>query len=242
MVITLTLLLGCATPEKIDLNTAEGAFKRAQRFEKNDRYEEAIAQYINIKNKHPYSKFAIEAELRVADINFKRENYIEAQSAYQLFKEFHPSHPKSPYVTFQLAMSYYNQLPEVIDRDLSLAKKAILYFDEVIQSFPQSKHVAVAKKNKTNCLRKLARKELYIADFYFTRDIFGSALGRFEGLLAKYPKLGFEPEALYGATVSSYKIKALKKAHSYYKTLVFKYPNSSQAKKIKNELGHELQK
>jgi len=41
--------------------------------------------------------------------------------------------------------------------------------------------------------------------------------------------------------VSSYKIKELEKARSYYKRLVSRYPDSQQAKKIKNELRNELQ-
>lgn len=239
--LTFSLLFGCSSADKIDANTAEGAFEYGQRFEKDERYDEAIAQYMDVKNKHPYSKLALEAELRVADIHFKRESYIEAQSAYQLFKDFHPRNPKVDYVTFRLALSYFHQLPDTIDRDLSLAGKAILYFNEVIQSFPRSSYVEKAKEHRAECLKKLANKEFYIADFYFSRDMFDSALGRFEDLLAKYPELGFEPKALYGATVSSYKIKELKKARSYYKLLVSQHPNSSQAKKIKNELGNELQ-
>ena len=66
----ITLLFGCASSEKIDANTAEGSFEYAQRFEKDERYDEAIAQYMDVKNKHPYSKLALEAELRVAGINF----------------------------------------------------------------------------------------------------------------------------------------------------------------------------
>ena len=241
LIAILILLFGCSTSEKNDINTAEGAFERAQYFEKNERYDEAITQYMSVKNKHPYSKFSLEAELRVADIYFKQENYIEAESAYKLFKEFHPRHPKIDYVTFQLAMSYYRQLPKTPDRDLSLADKAISLFTEVIQSFPRSKYVAQAKKNKTECRKKLANKELYIADFYYIRDMYLSALGRFKYLLRNFPRLGFEPKALYGAAVSSYKIKELEKARSYYKRLVSRYPDSQQAKKIKNELRNELQ-
>ncbi|MCB0364295.1 MAG: outer membrane protein assembly factor BamD [Bdellovibrionaceae bacterium] len=240
--LALALVSSCSTSEKIDANTAEGSFEYAQRFEKDERYEEAIAQYMDVKNKHPYSKLALEAELRVADIHYKRESYIESQSAYQIFKDFHPRHPKIDYVTFRLAMSYYNQLPETIDRDLSLAGKAILYFNEVIQSFPRSEFVTKANEHKTACLKKLANKELYIADFYFSRDQFDSALGRFEDLLAEYPNLGYEPRALYGAAFSSFKLKDLPKARSLYDRLISQHPDSSEAKKLKDEIGNELQR
>lgn len=237
----LPAFFGCSSSEKVDADTAEGSFEFAQRFEKDERYEEAIAQYLDVKNKHPYSKLALEAELRIADIHFKRESYIEAQSAYQLFKDFHPRHPRSDYVTFRLALSYFHQLPETIDRDLSLAEKAILYFNEVVQSFPRSEFVEKAQQHKNDCLKKLADKELYIADFYFSRDQFDSALGRFEDLLARFPNLGYDPRALYGAAFSSYKLKDLPKAKGLYKRLVSQHPDSSEAKKLKDEIGNELQ-
>ncbi|MCB0384856.1 MAG: outer membrane protein assembly factor BamD, partial [Bdellovibrionales bacterium] len=153
-----------------------------------------------------------------------------------------PRHPRIDYVTFRLAMSYFKQLPDTIDRDLSLAGKAILYFNEVIQSFPRSEFVGQAGENKTACLKKLADKELYIADFYFSRDMYDSALGRFEDLLATYPDLGYEPRALYGAAFSSFKLKDLPKARSLYDRLVTQHPNSSEAEKLKSEIGNELQR
>src|SRR5688500_18813632 len=85
-------LTACSSADKIDTNTPEGAFQLAERYEKDERYEEAITYFSEVKNKHPYSRFATSAELRIADIEFKRENFIEAESAYKLFKELHPDH------------------------------------------------------------------------------------------------------------------------------------------------------
>jgi outer membrane protein assembly factor BamD len=123
---------GCSSFNEIDTSTPEGSYKLAQKYDKDERYEEAIVEYTSLKNKHPYSKLATEAELRIADIHFKREEFIEAQNSYQVFKEMHPSHPQIDYVTYRLGLSFFNQLPGTIDRDLSVADRAILYFDEVV--------------------------------------------------------------------------------------------------------------
>ena len=131
-----------------DTSTAEGAFKLGEKFEKDERYEDAIVQFNSVKNKHPYSKLAAEAELHIANIHYDREDYIEAQNSYQAFKELHPSHPRIDFVTFRLAMSYYNQLPSTIDRDLQLATRAIQYFDETINSHAGSEFVPQAKEFK----------------------------------------------------------------------------------------------
>jgi len=237
---TLLTIGGCALSSDIDTSTPEGSFKLAEKLEKDDRFEEALAQYAQIRNKYPYSKLALEAELRIAQIHFKREEFIEAQSAYQTFKEMHPSYPRIDYVTFQLAMSFFNQLPATTDRDLAVADRAILYFDEVIQTYSKSSYAKDAVKHKLEAVKMLADKEYYIANFYFIRDHYDSALGRFEGLLLKYPKLGFDARALYGAAVSAYKIKDLGKAKTYYNRLLTEYGNTQEAEKARNELGTRI--
>jgi outer membrane protein assembly factor BamD len=230
------VLIACSSGEKFDTSTPEGAFKQAEEYEKDERYEESIAKYSDVKNKFPYSKLATAAELKVADVNYKREAYIEAQNAYQLFKEFHPKHPQSDYVTFRLAMSYYNQLPSSIDRDLTVAEKAILYFDEVIASYPRSAHVAEAKEKRTSALQMLAKKELYIAQFYSKRAMYDSALKRYEVILKKYPSLGLDAEALYGAALSAVRSGERDRGQQYLKNLYTLFPNTDEARRAKNEL------
>ena len=234
------LLAGCSSSETYDTNVPEGMYRLGEKYEKDERYEEALAILGQLKNKHPYSKFATEAELKMADIQFKREEYIEAQGSYQTFKELHPSHPRIDYVTYRLGLSFYNQLPTTIDRDLSVADRAILYFDEVVQSYPQSTYVKDSKINKDKALKMLAEKELYIAYFYFVRKRWESALGRYEDFLKKFPKLGFDQKALYGAAVSAFKIKEMPKAKAYYQQLVSNYKDSDEAKKARSELGSSI--
>ncbi len=228
-------LAACSTTDKIDTSTPEGAYKLAEEFEKDERYEEAIQKFADIKNKNPYSRFAAMSELKIADLQYKRESYIEAQNAYQLFKDFHPKHPQIDYVTFRLAMSYFNQLPSSIDRDLTMAEKAILYFDEVINSYPASTYVAEAKQHKTEAMKMKAEKELYIAQFYFIRQMYDSALKRFEGLLDKFPGLGFESRALYGAAKCAFETGEKEKGKQFYNSLKSLYADSAEAKKADGE-------
>ena len=231
---------GCSSDPKYDTNVPEGMYNLGTKYEKDERYEEALAILGQLKNKHPYSKFATEAELKMADIQYKREEYIEAQGSYQTFKEMHPSHARIDYVTFRLAMSFFQQLPSSIDRDLSVGDRAILYFDEVIQSYPKSEHVGAAKENKSKTMRMLADKELYIANFYFIRKRWESALSRYEDTLKKYPALGVDPQALYGAAISAYRIKELPKAKAYYHQLMSEHKDSPEADKARSELGSSI--
>lgn len=212
----------------------------AEKFQKSSRFEEALSQYNIVKNKFPYSKLATEAKIRIADIYFEREDFPEAQVAYQGFKELHPNHPRADYATYRLAMSYFNQLPSSIDRDLSLASRAILYFDEVMASFPTSEFAPLAKESKKKTLVMMAEKEYYIANFYYIREKYTAALGRFEDLLVKYPGMGLDAKALYRATVSAFKTKEFPKAKKYYDRLVRQYGQSQEAESAREEFDGNL--
>jgi len=230
-------MFGCSSAEKIDSSTAEGAFAMGQKFEKDERYEEAISAYSDVKNKFPYSRFAVEAALKIADIEFARENYVEAESAYRLFKEFHPNHPKIDYVTYQTGLSVYNQLPPTTDRDLTLATAAIDYFDQVINSYPSSEFVTKAKEYKEKAQKMLAEKADYIAQFYFKRMKWEAALGRFEDMMKNFPIENYAVKSLYGATVCAYRMKDMDKAKTYFKKLLAEYPNSPELDKARKELA-----
>lgn len=232
--------IGCSSMKTPDTNTAEGAFALGEKYQKDERFEDALTQFNAVKNKHPYSKLATEAELRIADIHFEREDFIEAQNGYQSFKELHPTHPRIDYVTFRLGLSFFNQLPSTIDRDLQLANRAILYLNEVYTSYPGSEYAAQAKEYKEKAIRMLAEKEKYIANFYFIREFYGSALERYEGLIKTYPDQSFIPEALYGAAVSAYETKEFSKAKEYYDQLISEHSDTSEANKARSKLGNKL--
>ncbi len=234
-------LAACATDEK-NADTPEGAFKIAKEYEDAERFEVAIQKYSDVKNKFPYSSFATSAELAIADVQFKRESYPESQIAYQNFRDLHPKNVKIDYVIFKTGMSYFLQLPETIDRDLSLANDAIYSFNEVIKSYPTSSYLAEAREKREKAFVMLAQKELYVADFYFRQKKYQSALARYENAYTKYPGFGLDPRALLGAARSAHRAKNSAKQKLYVQLLVTKFSNSDEAKKIENIIkGEEIE-
>lgn len=237
----LSFLSGCASDEK-NADTADGAFKIAKEYDDAERYEIAIQKYSDVKNKFPYSSYATLAELAVADVQYKRESYPEAQIAYQNFRDLHPKHPKIDYVIFRTGMSYYLQLPETIDRDLSLATDAIYSFNELIKTFPNSEFFREAKEKREQAYVMLAEKELYIADFYYKHSKYDSALLRYESAYKKYSGFGLDPRALLGAVRSAAKMKDAVKQKAYSNLLVTRFGQSEEAKKVKNlEKNEEIE-
>ena len=74
----------------------------------------AASKYFGfIKSRFPYSKYAVLAELRLADAEFGAEQYLEAIDSYRLFIKFHPTHEMvaNGYAAFRIGEAYYKQLP-----------------------------------------------------------------------------------------------------------------------------------
>jgi outer membrane protein assembly factor BamD len=228
-------LLACSTMDKKS-DTPDGAFSIAEEFDKDERYEEAIRRYTEVKNKFPYSNFAAKAELAIADVYFKQESYPEAQVSYQAFRELHPKHPQIDYVVFRIGLSYFNQLPSTLDRDLTIAHEVITTFDDLMKKYPDSKYINEAGDKKLETMKMLAGKEEYIAFFYFKRDMFESALPRYEGMLAKYSGVGYDEKALFGAAASANKLGDSFKSKKYRDELLKRYPNSAEARRAEKEI------
>jgi outer membrane protein assembly factor BamD len=224
------LFVGCSTTDDIDINSAEKAFKEAKEYEDDERYEEAQRRYEEIKNKFPYSSWAKESDLRIAEIYYKKEDFSTAALSYSNFKFLYPNHPQIAYVSLQLALSYFNQLPPTIDRDLSKGYNAIQEFNLVLQKYPSTEFAKTAAEKKKITEDQLAEKELYIADFYYKRDHYLSALKRYENLLTMPGPESITKVAYYKGAVSALEIGEINKAKQLIETLKQKYPTSDEAK------------
>lgn len=228
------VIFSCSSSDKVG-ETPEEAFKYAKEFDDEDRYQVAITRYTDVKNRFPYSTYATMAELAIADVQYRSQSYAEAQVSYQNFRELHPRHARIDYVIFQTGMSYYQQLPETFDRDITLANDAIYSYNELIRRFPSSEYYQQAQEYRRKAFTMLNEKELYIADFYFKQEFYDSALARYESSYKKYPGFGLEPRALLGAIRSAEGADDSTTKKKYFDLLVSKFPDSDEAKEARKE-------
>ncbi|MBU1695875.1 MAG: outer membrane protein assembly factor BamD, partial [Proteobacteria bacterium] len=53
-------------------------------------YKASIKAYMDLKDWYPFSKYAILAELKIADAHYHLKEYDEAILAYEAFEKLHP--------------------------------------------------------------------------------------------------------------------------------------------------------
>ena len=177
---------GCAwlTGSKQVESAEELAQKGMASFEEED-YKDALKAFNTLKERYPYSRYAILAELKVADAHFYRKEYPEAIGAYEDFVQLHPKNEAIPYVKYQIGICYYEQMLS-IDRDQTPTRLAILSFERLLKEHYDSAYASEATKKINDCRKLLAEHELYVGRFYYKSKHYSAALGRFEGVLTGY--------------------------------------------------------
>ncbi len=189
--------VGCSG-KTIDEGDPKSVFEDAEEDIKDERYQMALEKLKNVKNKFPYSHYSTLAQLRISDVYFAEESFIEAAGAYETFRDLHPKHPQADYVLFRIGESYYFQLPSTVDRDLSPATKALEAYRELRSMYPASEHTKVGDTRITDCLEKLSEKEFYIGNFYRKRGEYDSAAARFEKITLLYADTSIVEQAYKG--------------------------------------------
>lgn len=216
LVLMLAILVGCSTQRPEGATEAEVLFKEAQKLIEDGRYLLATEKLNTIRSQYPYSYYSTHAELMNADILFEQENYVEAASAYIVFRDFHPKNEKLDYVVWRIAESFYLQLPETFDRDLAPGYEALKYFDELQKVFPKSEYAQQAQERKNSIRDMLNKKEKYIADFYYKTEDFESALHRYKHIIATIPIEEYQLHSAVRAMSSASTLKRFQDCREIY--------------------------
>lgn len=185
---------GCSSGE-IDDNDPAILMTEVEEDIDSSRYLLAIEKLQLVKNKHPYSKQAIDAALRLADVYYFQENFAEAAASYEAFADLHPKHEKIPYALYRVGLSHYSDAPDLVARDLAPLTRAEEGFKYFIERYPSNEFTADAKLKLADARKRLAEKEMYIAQFYFKREMWEAAKGRYEKILSDFSDSPFVSEA-----------------------------------------------
>lgn len=233
LIFTLISLLNSCSSSRPDGKTeAEILYKEAAELVNEKRYLLATEKLNTLRSQFPYSYYATPAELMQADILFKQENFVEAASAYILFKDFHPKHERLAYVISQIGESFYNQLPSTIDRDLTPAQEAIKYYEELLRSFPGSEYSKDAQAKMSRCQGMLEEREKYIADFYFKTDVFDAAIFRYQDILLNFKSPELRDHSMVRIAEASKRMKNYTDCVKYAE----QFANDVSSEKSKKEL------
>jgi outer membrane protein assembly factor BamD len=199
----LLVVAGCSSLQNsIDkfLGTEEGDTAEELAWDGMDAYDngnfgKAIEKFQKLKDIYPFSKYAILAELKIADAHYQREEYEEAIFEYENFEGLHPRNEAIPYVIYQIGRSYYDQI-DTTDRDQTSARKALEAFQRLTKQFPEDQYARRSAEHISKCLKSLAGHTYLIGVFYYKTKHYKAALHRFMSIISDYPDVGYHQQAL----------------------------------------------
>ncbi|RMF87227.1 MAG: outer membrane protein assembly factor BamD [Nitrospinota bacterium] len=203
------------------------------------KFDEASQYFQRLVEEFPESPFRVEGLINLADALYQDDRFEEAKFQYQKFLQLYPVHPFASKAQFQIGMTAYRRI-KTFDRDQSFTREAISAFEKVIQNFPFSPYAEDARKKIRAARQLLARHEMAIADFYYKKGAWVSAIPRYQKILSQYEDAPFLDEVLFKLGQSYFAEENFLKATQSFAQLIQRFPQSPFAREAKARL-QELQ-
>jgi outer membrane protein assembly factor BamD len=198
--VVILALVGTSACEGEPAKTALGYTENAKRA-----YDAAMEQFNahnwieaqtllrEVKRKYSYSKYARQAELRLADADYEQDKFPEAIHEYKDFIHAHRADADDvAYARARMAEATYAEIPESIlmpsaeERDQAAVVDAYKEFQAYLVDYPDSKESPRIRELLGQVLGRLVRHELYVARYYLDKDNFDATVARIEYALHNY--------------------------------------------------------
>jgi outer membrane protein assembly factor BamD len=189
---------GCSwlRPAPTPILPAEELYSTGEQELTGKRYDAARENFKKIVERHPNSSYAPRARFLIGEAYYREAEFDKAIKEFEAFVGFFPRHQIADLVQYRLAMSYYDQMKPV-EQDQGLTEKAVEQFRKLVKEYPESRYATEALAKIDVCRGRLAQKEVWVANYYFTQGNPSAARQRLELVLKRYPRTLVIPEALY---------------------------------------------
>ena len=210
------LATGCSAFKKDKVNenaTAEELYADAQKSMSKKNWRTAVDQLRTLEAKYPYGKYAEQAQLDTAYAYYQNKEPGLAIAAADRFIKLHPTHSSVDYAYYLKGLASFEEDDSLLgrltgqddlsDRDASLTRNALEAFQDVYTLFPESQYAADSRAQAVYLTNALARHEISIANYYFTRQAYVATVNRAKGVIETYPESP-EIEHALGLLMHSY--------------------------------------
>lgn len=217
--------------------TAEEVYDLGQKFLKRGYYTKALEQFNRVRSYFRDDPYSLKAELAIADIHYKKNEWDEARVAYEDFMRAHPRYPELDGVVYHLGMTVYRKSPLIPDRDQTWTRQVVSTWAGYSARFPESEHRADVEKYLGKAQARLARKELAVAQFYSRREAWTGVIGRVEPLLEKWPQTPDHDAALVLLGTAHHRLGNEPEARATLEKLMIERPGSTEVRTLTRELS-----
>ena len=235
----LAALAGCASTKKPDkvtrellTSSKEVLFEKGKAFLGKKKYEQG-RKYLNfVFETYPNEKEGRQSLLLVADSYFRQgraTGYTEARFRYRDYLNRYPGAPQRDYARYQFAVCYDKE-HEKSDRDQTSTRMALEQYRVLLQEFPDSAYVSVARERIRRLTDELADHEFGVGYFYIRKGAPAAALGRFTAIEQRFPEYAGRDKLFYYEAEALRRLGRGEEASRYYSRVIEEFPASQYAK------------
>lgn len=194
------LLLSACAGDKEDLpyveRPVEQIYSEAANAIDNRNYTKAALLFDEVERQHPYSQWAVRAQLMSAFAHYQALKYDDAITALDRFIALHPGNRDAAYAFYLKALCNYERISDV-RRDQSTTYEALKNLQDVVRRFPTSPYARDAKLKIDLTRDHLAGKDMEVGRFYLATGEYMGAIKRFRRVIDEFQSTSHVPEALH---------------------------------------------
>ena len=239
------LLAGCALtslekdptskwgPDKL-YNEARGELN-------NGAWDKARGLFEKLEIRYPFGAYAQQAQIEIAYCYFKSGDPTDALMATDRFLRLYPDSSKTAYVYYLRGLINFIRPPwlvgralhyQISERDPEAIRQSFEAFKEVVTRYPDSRYYKDSLQRMIFLRNALADHEVHVADYYYRRGAYLSAVARAEMAIRTYDGAPSLDRAL-GIVVRSYKRLGMTKLQKdAERVLRASYPHSPELKDL----------
>ena len=222
----MTLLSACADapPEYVERQVDEIYNKAVDQLEQKE-FLAAAELFEEVERQHPYSVWAVKAQLMTGFAHYQNNSYPEAIIALDRFIQLHPANRDIAYAYYLKALCYYEQI-SAVTRDQKTTGQALEMLQVVMRRFPGSNFARDARLKIDLTRDHLAGNEMDIGRYYLEREHYLAAINRFRQVVEEFQTTTHVPEALHRLVEAYTAIGIVDEAQKSAAVLGHNYPGS----------------
>lgn len=237
-VVTLALA-GCASDQSAeDLAKAERTlYLEARDALEGNNFIRSLELLKTLETKYPLGRFSEQALLEQIYAQYRSQDFDTARATADRFIRLHPRHPQVDYAYYMKGLSSYMagrymleglELIDISERDLGATRDAFTDFNALLKRFPDSRYAPDARQRMLYIRNVLARREVFIAQFYIRKGGYVAAIKRSQFALENYPTAGISGDALAALSEAYLHLGMEEQAREALTLLKKEYPEHKQ--------------
>lgn len=237
--ITVTLIAGCGTMKGEQDKTAGWSAERLYQDARTEisagNWKDARTRLEAVEARYPFGGYAQQSLIDQAYINWKDEEPEQALAAIDRFQQQYPNHAGTDYmlylkglITFTPPSASFTKFTrqDPSERDPKGLRESYESFNELIKRYPDSRYTADAKKRVIWLVDTIARNEVHVAEYYYTRGAYVAAVNRAQTVVTDFQGVPVAERALYLMYLSYDKLGMTELRDDAKRVLDQNYPNS----------------